>query len=366
MRLQPEGAQFSEVFAVGAGHQGGYLRNAGSAATPPVIWTGTNTSWTALASSSGDVFGIWGGIQVGDLGGQAALWLGTPQSRVDLEPPGGLFSQALAVRGTMQVGIVDFDFTTNNHAALWRGTAASYVDLHPTGAVRSFAYATDGVLQGGSVEWQSGAPYARLWSGSAQVFVDLSLAGLFSEVYGMAPGVQVGYVFSTGSVFHAAVWHGTAQSFTNFNGPMGATRLHSTTGRFHVGQGGISGPAHALINFGTPNSWLDLHQFLSAGYTSFSHANAVYQDGPAIYVGGYAYNAQAAKEAFLWIGADPCYGNCDQSTASPTLNVLDFVCFLNAFAAAEGYANCDGSTTPPVLNVLDFVCFINRFAAGCS
>ncbi len=30
------------------------------------------------------------------------------------------------------------------------------------------------------------------------------------------------------------------------------------------------------------------------------------------------------------------------------------------------YANCDGSTTPPVLNVLDFTCFLNRFAAGCS
>ncbi len=29
------------------------------------------------------------------------------------------------------------------------------------------------------------------------------------------------------------------------------------------------------------------------------------------------------------------------------------------------YANCDGSTTSPVLNVLDFACFINKFAAGC-
>jgi len=28
------------------------------------------------------------------------------------------------------------------------------------------------------------------------------------------------------------------------------------------------------------------------------------------------------------------------------------------------YANCDGSTTPPVLNVVDFNCFLNRFAAG--
>jgi hypothetical protein len=61
----------------------------------------------------------------------------------------------------------------------------------------------------------------------------------------------------------------------------------------------------------------------------------------------------------------PCYANCDGSTAPPALNVLDFNCFLNRFAAAESYANCDGSTAPPVLNVLDFNCFLNRFAAGC-
>ncbi len=61
-----------------------------------------------------------------------------------------------------------------------------------------------------------------------------------------------------------------------------------------------------------------------------------------------------------------CYANCDASTTVPCLNVLDFVCFLNTFAAADSHANCDASTTPPVLNVLDFTCFLNRFAAGCS
>ena len=30
------------------------------------------------------------------------------------------------------------------------------------------------------------------------------------------------------------------------------------------------------------------------------------------------------------------------------------------------YPNCDGSSTAPVLNVLDFACFLNAFAAGCS
>jgi hypothetical protein len=60
-----------------------------------------------------------------------------------------------------------------------------------------------------------------------------------------------------------------------------------------------------------------------------------------------------------------CYANCDSSTIAPILNVLDFACFLNRFAAGDTYANCDASTTPPVLNVLDFACFLNRFAAGC-
>jgi hypothetical protein len=66
-------------------------------------------------------------------------------------------------------------------------------------------------------------------------------------------------------------------------------------------------------------------------------------------------------------GGEPtCYPNCDQSTAPPVLNVLDFNCFLNRFSAGDSYANCDGSTAEPALNVLDFNCFLNAFSAGCS
>jgi hypothetical protein len=64
-------------------------------------------------------------------------------------------------------------------------------------------------------------------------------------------------------------------------------------------------------------------------------------------------------------GAQPCYANCDQSTAQPVLNVNDFICFQGKFAAGDSYANCDQSTTEPVLNVNDFVCFQSQFAAGC-
>jgi spore coat protein A len=60
-----------------------------------------------------------------------------------------------------------------------------------------------------------------------------------------------------------------------------------------------------------------------------------------------------------------CYANCDASTIPPILNVNDFTCFANSFAAGNPYANCDGSTAVPVLNVNDFTCFLNKFAAGC-
>ncbi|MBL9030636.1 MAG: hypothetical protein JNM80_02885 [Phycisphaerae bacterium] len=73
--------------------------------------------------------------------------------------------------------------------------------------------------------------------------------------------------------------------------------------------------------------------------------------------------------ALVWaednLPAPACPANCDRSTSTPVLNVNDFVCFLNLFAATSCDANCDASTTPPVLNVNDFVCFQNRFAAGC-
>ncbi len=60
-----------------------------------------------------------------------------------------------------------------------------------------------------------------------------------------------------------------------------------------------------------------------------------------------------------------CPANCDGSNIEPRLNVNDFVCFLNRFAAGSTYANCDGSTVPPILTVADFACYMNEFAAGC-
>jgi hypothetical protein len=94
-------------------------------------------------------------------------------------------------------------------------------------------------------------------------------------------------------------------------------------------------------------------------------------DGPAgaparLLIGSNPLSGSFTGNRLASIGCPvPCIPNCDQSTAAPVLNVLDFACFLNRFAAGDDYANCDQSTTAPVLNVLDFSCFLNRFAAGC-
>jgi hypothetical protein len=84
-------------------------------------------------------------------------------------------------------------------------------------------------------------------------------------------------------------------------------------------------------------------------------------------VGGQFLQAGGRASSFLArLACEPCYANCDGSTALPVLNVNDFLCFQSRFAAADPYANCDGSSVPPVLNVNDFLCFMGEFAAGCS
>ena len=78
-----------------------------------------------------------------------------------------------------------------------------------------------------------------------------------------------------------------------------------------------------------------------------------------------SHNCCGQIEGPVWRFTTICYPNCDGGTVIPFLNVNDFICYLNRFAAGDTWANCDDSTSPPVLNVNDFICFLNKFAAGC-
>jgi hypothetical protein len=110
------------------------------------------------------------------------------------------------------------------------------------------------------------------------------------------------------------------------------------------------------------------------GWSSFSGGGGK-SSGGGIALTGMAGQcaAEDSSSGGLWlctgfwcVPGSLCYANCDSSTAPPILNVNDFQCFLNKFAAGDSYANCDHSTVPPILNVNDFQCFLNQFAAGCG
>ena len=61
-----------------------------------------------------------------------------------------------------------------------------------------------------------------------------------------------------------------------------------------------------------------------------------------------------------------CYADCDHSTGRGVLDIFDFLCFQNAFAAGRPYA-CDCDETPPeTCDVFDFLCFQNQYSEGCQ
>jgi hypothetical protein len=102
---------------------------------------------------------------------------------------------------------------------------------------------------------------------------------------------------------------------------------------------------------------------------------AAMTDNSSVVIGGFGSSISfSGVDVAIGGGQPPCYANCDQSTTAPILNVDDFTCFINQYAAAQSlppaqqvthYANCDGSTVLPALNVDDFTCYINQYAQGC-
>lgn len=122
----------------------------------------------------------------------------------------------------------------------------------------------------------------------------------------------------------------------------------------------------------------------SLGYSTVPPAMATYTNGdvellcgPATGAGGFGAGilaspaAPAGRIRFYILEECLAYANCDRSFYRPALNVNDFVCFNETFAAGCAptepcYPNCDQPTTPPVLNVLDFICFLNAYARGCT
>jgi hypothetical protein len=138
--------------------------------------------------------------------------------------------------------------------------------------------------------------------------------------------------------------------FSDLEGPDGVPGTEDDHYEVAAGSPCIDSGDNAAVPAGVQTDYLGRPRFVDDPQTPDTGAGA----------------APIVDRGALEFQGSPCYANCDTSTAEPLLNINDFVCFANRFAAGDPYANCDGSTAEPVLNINDFVCFVGKFAAGCS
>ncbi|MFI4917423.1 MAG: GC-type dockerin domain-anchored protein [Phycisphaerales bacterium JB060] len=136
--------------------------------------------------------------------------------------------------------------------------------------------------------------------------------------------------------------------------------------------GSLGGPTTGasdayVVRFGPDGERLWTRQ-VGSSEADLARAVAVGEDGTGqepVYVGGLTLGDLAAPAAGLgdafvlrYVLVD-CYSDFD---GSGSLDIFDFLAFLNAFEAGEAAADCDGSGS---LDLLDFLCFQNAFDTGC-
>lgn len=267
----------------------------------------------ASAVSAGEQVGS---VMVGyptDIRWHAALWRGTEDFNIDLNPDGARGSTALGESHGVQVGFAEF--SARRSACLWRGTAESWVDLGPESAAESRATCVSGEQQGGYAIID-GQTRASLWSGTISSWISLDPSGSTkSEVADIDRGIQVGYAIVAGRQ-RASLWSGSAAS------------------------------------------WIDLGQILPSEFF-VSSASGVWRSGGFTYVVGSASSTVTGRtEAVMWTaslcGAD---FNSDGFVTGD-----DYDSFVAAFVVGSLIAdfNGDGFVAGD-----DFDGFVDLFVAGC-
>jgi hypothetical protein len=115
--------------------------NSNTAPFQALLWTNSASTAISLHPLAGFECSFATGVANGEQGGygsgpatddwtHALLWRGSPQSVVDLNPPGYFTSTVEAVRDGVQVGTAARWEDYVNRAFVWRGTPGSGIDLH--------------------------------------------------------------------------------------------------------------------------------------------------------------------------------------------------------------------------------------------
>lgn len=203
------------MFQLGVANDGGYDHAA--------LWAGSANTFVDLnppGYNESYILGASDGVQVGWCAlntpsyHRACYWRGTATSMTLLHLPEFSISEARGAYGNQQVGFVGIP-GTGMRAALWNGDPATWINLHPLGRANSEAHAIYANQQVGyTYDYAYSNRRAALWSGSAQSFVDLTPPGYeWAVASALGPDVQVGYGSrGFGYNLEALVWHGSASS----------------------------------------------------------------------------------------------------------------------------------------------------------
>jgi len=245
-------------------------------------------------------------------------------------------AKALSADASVIVGTASITNQANPHAAVWDLVGGSYIGTRLPELNTNAVSSANAITPDGAVIVGQSAGRAVRWTETGIENLGLIPGGLPTSTYiALAVSADGNTVAGLGDL---NIGQGTGTAF-------------------------IWDPVHGMRDLNAAlvaDFGLDLGGFQCFEVTGMS------LDGKVLVGYGFDNEGQKAFMVDLHTGPAPCYPNCDASTAQPVLNVNDFACFLNRFAAGDSYANCDGSTAAPVLNVLDFGCFLNRFAAGCT
>jgi hypothetical protein len=172
---------------------------------------------------------------------------------------------------------------------VWRGEE-NPVTVSAQGDVA--LYATDGERLAGSIQGR-----AMLWPSPDAEPVDLSPAGMMSEIQALDGDLQIGTAFK-GFRARAGVWRGTPDSFIDLT-PNGYQTARAGGGQrgYQVGsirkkdttRGGSGGSDNcAVIWQGAADRWFDLNALLPSSKYNASTASAIHIKGDVLQIGGEA------------------------------------------------------------------------------
>lgn len=347
--LHPPGATSSAITDISAGTQVGWaefggVRHAclwsGSSATFLDLHTasaGESTATSCTDAGAGQQAGwaVIGGVQ------QAAVWGGSPQSFVSLHPPGSTSSRIESTDGSAQVGAAAFG--GDLHAYVW-ASAPLGTDLHPPALPGGSLLRSRAIINGSPYycghTQNAGITRAALWHPGPTTFTDIHPPSAVRSTAAGPPGQPAGTAwFGPGDgIPSAGRWLSSTHHFTSLH-PLSAAESSIADEGYPYQVGYIGAPRRATLWASNTTDLVDLHAALPGAGGGFisSEAHAIFETPTAptlMQVGGFATNAAGQTIAILWTAPGPlCYANCDNSPIAPILNIADFTCFLQRFAA---------------------------------